>query len=95
MSSAQKALDELQVEIDAFNQGTKHQPRPQTVEWFLLRAKVTGAAYLKRVVQLSLESDEAACERLYRKCSSHFKVAEVPPEVVVPRETLPESLPAQ
>lgn len=71
--SLKSAIDQLQVEVDSFGQGTQAQPRENTPEWFLLRAKAIGLSVLKRMAQLDIERDPAACERLYRECSKEAK----------------------
>lgn len=94
MSSLPNAIAELEAEIASFNQGSKAQPKDGSTEWFLLRAKAVGIAYLKRVEQLGIAHDAGACERVYKKCSVVFKSAEVPAAPEVDRETLPDgSLP--
>lgn len=89
MSNLSNAIDELAAELAAFNQGAKQQPRDGSTEWFLLRAKTCGMAYLKRLAQLGVESDAGACERVYKVSSKVFKAAEVPPEPEVVKELLP------
>lgn len=95
MSHLANARDELGGEIAQFNQGSKRQPKDHSTEWFLLRAKTLGNAYIQRVAQLGIESDPAACERLYKACLGAFKAAEVPDAPEIVRERLPDgSLPS-
>lgn len=87
--SLDRAIEQLSAEIADFQQGTKQAPKDGTVEWFLLRAKSLGLSHLKRMKQLGVESDVAASERFYRKCSSSFKQLNVPDPVEIEKEVLP------
>jgi hypothetical protein len=64
--SLQRAIEQLQAEVDAFNQGTPSQPKDGTTEFFLLRAKALGLASLKQMEKGGVEGNIAAAERLYR-----------------------------
>lgn len=90
MSNLANAVTELEEEVASFHQGTKTQPRDGSTEWFLLRAKVIGLSYLKRIEQLGVESDAGACERVYKLSAKTFKLAEVPEAVEVEKERLPD-----
>ena len=89
--SLERAIEQLEAEVADFRQGSPGQPKEGTPEWFLLRAKALGLSHLRRMQQLQLENDPAACERYYRSCSATFKHLQVPPEQKVVREViLPE-----
>ena len=90
MSSLSNAIDALQEEIDGFNQGTSNQPKDNSTEWFLLRAKVVGHNYLRRIEQLGIENDAGACERIYKTGAKLFKTVEVPPAESILVEKLPD-----
>ena len=79
-SALEIAVEEMQEEVDSFQQGTAAQPKDGSTEWYLLRAMTLGLAYLKRLNQLGVGNDPRACERVYLRSSAHFKAAEVPPE---------------
>jgi len=64
--SLRLAIEQLQAEVNAFNQGTPSQPKDGTVEFFLLRAKALGLASLKQMEAAGVEGNTAAAERLYR-----------------------------
>lgn len=76
----QTAIDLQAAEIEAFGQGTAKQPPNGSTEWFLLRAATIGMAYLKRVVELDIEQDYSASERLYRAQLPLVKKAPLPPK---------------
>ena len=80
--SVERAIEQLQAEVDAFGQGTPNQPKEHSTAWFLLRAKATGLSMLKRLRQLNIEGDAAAAERYYRKASKEVK-AETAEETLV------------
>lgn len=84
--SLDRAIEQLQAEVDTFQQGTQNQPKEGTVEWFLLRAKALGLSQLKRMKQLGTEGNAAASERFYRACNSTFKQLDVPLAVEVTPE---------
>lgn len=88
----ESALVEVQAEIDTYNIGTPQQPLPGSFDYFMLRSLLTGQALLLRLQTLGIEADVAASERLYRRGTMHFGAAEVPPEVVVPVEKLPDGV---
>ena len=98
MSVLDNTLSTKQAEIDAYSPGITQggQPvvRESSQEWFELRGHALAQAYFKRVQVLGIESDPAACERLYRACLTVFKQAESPPAPEIVRERLPDgSLP--
>lgn len=84
--SLDAAIKVLEAEVSAFQQGTKHQPKEGSADWYLLRARALSLSHLKRMQQLNLQGDIAAAERHYRKCSNLVKGADVPEPVEVVRE---------
>lgn len=92
MSALSMALEVMQAEVTAFAPGTKTQPKERTTDWFLLRAKAAGLAYLQRVEQLGIAGDAGASERLYKAGSRHFKAAEVPAAPEIVREQPPRGI---
>lgn len=89
MTPLESAISQLQEELDSYQVGTKEGPREGTSGWYLTRAFSLGLSYLKRTQLLSLDSDHAAAERLYRRGNQEFKNFAVPEEEVIVRETLP------
>lgn len=74
-SQLENAIAQLQDEVDLFQQGTKVQPKDDTSEWYLLRAKSLGLTYLKQLQGQGLEGRARQCEQLYTSASKHFKNA--------------------
>jgi hypothetical protein len=89
MHAIDRAIAQLQEEVDAYHQGTAQAPLEDSPEWFVLRAKSLGLSHLKRARQLGAHEKPAAAERFYRACSKTFKTLEVPDPVEVLREVAP------
>ena len=77
----ENAIQQLQDDVNSYQQGTKLQPKDDTCEWYLLRAKVLGLQYLKRLQTLGLGDKERArqCEELYKQGARLFKHVDIPP----------------
>ena len=70
------AIKGLVDEIESFGQGTPSQPRDRPApeaNWFRLRALTLGLSYLRRIKHLSIASNAAGSERLYRQVNRTFK----------------------
>lgn len=89
MTPLEQAISSLQDEVEGFHQGTKSQPKDDSADFFLLRAKALGLSALKRMIQLGVEGDPAATERFYRECAKQHKRTDVPEAIVVEREVAP------
>lgn len=79
----------MQEDLDAYQLGTPQQPAAGSIDYYRCRALLVGQEMLRRILILGIESDVAATERLYRKGTMHFGAAEVPPEPVIVKETVP------
>ncbi len=88
MSPLDSAIAELISEISSYQPGTTQAPVVGSSGHYKLRALVIAHAYLLRVKTLGIESDAAACERLYREGTVHFHKAGVPAAEVVVKEVL-------
>ena len=71
--SLDRAIEQLQTEVTSYGHGTPTQPKPESAEWFLLRAKTLGLSALRRMKQLGVAGDPAAAERYYRRSSNEVK----------------------
>lgn len=87
--SLEAAIARMEEEVDSFAQGTKTQPKPGTPDWFVLRALALGLSHLKRMRQLSLDTDPPAAERHYRECQALLKQIDVPPAEEIAPEAPP------
>ncbi len=67
------AIQQLQADVDSYQQGTKNQPADDTTEWYLLRSKALGLTYLKQLQVQGLDGRARQCEQLYTKAGQHFK----------------------
>lgn len=74
--SLQRAIEQLQAEIDEYGQGTAQTPKEGTDDWYILRAKSVGLTFLKRVNQLRLDPNLAAVERFFRRFGNGIKAAD-------------------
>ncbi len=68
----QRAIDQLAEEVAAFKQGTADQPKENSPEWYLLRAKSLGLSHLKLMKQLGTD-DAGQIEQFHRQASRKLK----------------------
>lgn len=80
MTALAKAIEQLQSEVDDFNQGTLDQPKEGTYDWYRLRGLAIGLSALKRMQQLDLGGDNKGAERYFRVSSRAVKAAEATQE---------------
>lgn len=81
MSACQDAIDLLAAEVDSFGQGTPAQPKDHTPEWFLLRAKSLGLAYLRQASLTGAHNSPVAATALYKKGLQGIKLVAFDGEV--------------
>lgn len=82
------AAGNFAAKLTEFAPGTAMAPAPGSSAHFETRAVALGYIFLRRCIDLGIESDLAAVERLYRAGAAFFGKAIVPEEAPVVKEEL-------